>query len=435
MRILTAGLLAAGLVAAGAAQGADMTLKTYTSADPILSLGQAAFDGGKTLNLSVGVGSGAYRRADAPANVFVSVSDRGPNIACADAKAVLGVEGKDFCKASPGGRIYPRPNYAPSIYRIRLNDDGTFSVFDQIAIKDKDGNPVSGLLNPLTIASTETPLDGKGNILAQSADAVDAEGIVELADGTFWIGDENGPSIMHVAADGRILMRLVPQGSEQDYAKANYAVIGSLPSILTKRVTNRGIESMALSPDEKFLYFIIQNPLGNPDTATYAKAKNTRLYKMDRVSLKIVGEYVYTLDDPMTFRLDPSDKQNAPRISELLALGGDRLVVLERTDATTKLYEIVLAGASDILGSPWDKLATSPSLEASDAAKAEIAVVKKTLRFDSADHPEVPAKVEGLAILGDGALMMINDDDFGITGERTKVLVVTGTGIRMSADH
>ena len=51
------------------------------------------------------------------------------------------------------------------------------------------------------------------------------------------------------------------------------------------------------------------------------------------------------------------------------------------------------------------------------------------LRFDTADHPEVVGKTEGMALLGDGALVLINDDDFGITGGRTQIAVIRGTGI------
>ena len=34
-----------------------------------------------------------------------------------------------------------------------------------------------------------------------------------------------------------------------------------------------------------------------------------------------------------------------------------------------------------------------------------------------------------MALLGDGALAIINDDDFGITGGRTQIVVLRGTGI------
>ena len=53
----------------------------------------------------------------------------------------------------------------------------------------------------------------------------------------------------------------------------------------------------------------------------------------------------------------------------------------------------------------------------------------KTLRFDSADFPEMVGKTEGMALLGAGALALINDDDFGITGGRTQIVVLRGTGI------
>ena len=112
-----------------------------------------------------------------------------------------------------------------------------------------------------------------------------------------------------------------------------------------------------------------------------------------------------------------------------MAVGLDRLIVDERTEQTTKLYEIELAGATNIAGSRWDDAATRPTLEQSDLAAAEIVPVKKTLRFDTADHPEVVGKTEGMTLLGDGALALINDDDFGITGGRTQIAVIRGTGI------
>jgi hypothetical protein len=56
--------------------------------------------------------------------------------------------------------------------------------------------------------------------------------------------------------------------------------------------------------------------------------------------------------------------------------------------------------------------------------------VAKTLRLDTADFPQIVGKNEGMALLGDGALALINDDDFGITGGRTQIVVLRGTGIK-----
>jgi len=145
--------------------------------------------------------------------------------------------------------------------------------------------------------------------------------------------------------------------------------------------------------------------------------------------MRVVGEWVYALDDPKTFRRDPSDKQNDPRLSEMMAIGPDRLIVLERTEKTTKLYEVQLSDDTKVDMAKWDDPATQPTLEQADAAAVGIKPLAKTLRFDSFDFPDVVGKTEGMALLGDGSLLIINDDDFGINGARTQVVVLRGTGI------
>jgi hypothetical protein len=62
-------------------------------------------------------------------------------------------------------------------------------------------------------------------------------------------------------------------------------------------------------------------------------------------------------------------------------------------------------------------------------AGAGLTPVAKTLRLDTADFPAIVGKTEGMALLGDGALALVNDDDFGITGGRTQIVVLRGTGI------
>jgi hypothetical protein len=42
----------------------------------------------------------------------------------------------------------------------------------------------------------------------------------------------------------------------------------------------------------------------------------------------------------------------------------------------------------------------------------------------------VVGKTEGMTLLGDGALALINDDDFGISGGRTQIAVIRGTEIK-----
>jgi hypothetical protein len=423
-----AGLVVALVGVAGPATAGEIEARYHYSEDTLLGIGRYSFPGGKTVDLTVGIGSAAFRHPNDPPNILWTLGDRGPNIVCDEMKAIAGVE-LPACREVRNGRVYPTPAYTPSIYRVIVLADG-FRVTDVIALKDGDGRLLNGMPNPLRTATTETPLDGAGKRLEQSVDGIDAEAIVRLADGTFWIGDENGPSLAHVAADGRIIARHVPRGTEGEFVGARYEVVGSLPAILVKRQANRGIEAIAISPDERFLYVIMQNPLANPDAAAYRTARNTRLFRFDRATMQVLGEYVYTLDDPRSFRRDPSEKQNDPRISELMAIGQDRLVVLERTEQTTKLYEIDLAAATNIAGTRWDDLATRPTLEQSDVAAIGVTPVAKALRLDTADFPQIVGKNEGMALLGDGALALINDDDFGITGGRTQIVVLCGTGIK-----
>ncbi|MCS7266986.1 MAG: esterase-like activity of phytase family protein [Geminicoccaceae bacterium] len=420
--------LALGLCFASAARAAPV-IEIFSGEDPELRLATVAFEGGKTLELAIGIGSAAFRRPGAPEGVFVTLSDRGPNFACADAKELAGVDGDKLCPGAKGGRIYPVPDYSPTIYRIAVEGSG-FRLLEAIPITDQRGRPVSGLPNPLTKATTEVPFDARGRRLDPRASAIDAEGIVELADGTFWIGEENAPSILRVGRDGRVIRRLVPAGSESDFADAGYPVEGKLPAILVKRQINRGIESIAVSPDERFLWFMLQNPLAHPDTKTYQSARNIRLFQYDLVEDRLVGEYVYELTAMSEFAGEEQRPQSTARVSELLALDGDRFLLVDRTERTSKIVAIDVRGATNILGSAWDDPATSPALEQVSLAEAGIVPVRKRLVFDSSAHPEVPVKIEGLALFADGALMMINDDDFGIDGRRTLVVRVRGLDLR-----
>src|SRR3954447_11774893 len=85
-------LLLAAIVLPSAAMAADVTIRNYLSDDTLLRIGPYMAEGGKTLNLTVGIGSSAFRRPDDPPNMMWTLGDRGPNIACSDMKETTGVE-------------------------------------------------------------------------------------------------------------------------------------------------------------------------------------------------------------------------------------------------------------------------------------------------------------------------------------------------------
>lgn len=418
--------LAALVTLTSVSQAQSIEAQLLTSHDPALAWKAVSLPSGTTANYTLGIGSAAFRHRDDPPDTIWTAADRGPNMTCSEAAPLVGEGPAAACKKLKNGRIYPTPDYTPAIYRVSLDRSaGTFRLLESVPLRKlKSGTPIKGLLNPQTVATKDTGMTLDGHVLPDEPDNVDLEGLVRLTDGTFWISEEMGPSIAHVAQDGRILKRFLPENGAKDYAAAEAEIAGALPSILSKRQGNRGIEGLAISPDEAFLYFIVQNPLANPDVKTFQTARNTRLFKFNRAAEKVVGEWVYQLADPQSFGFDPSTRQSDPRVSEMTALGTDRLLVLERTEKTTKLFEVALEGATNILGTKWDNLATSPTLEQlSDLPN--IKAVPKTPRFDTfRDMKNAPEKLEGMAFLQDGSLVLINDNDFGIRGDATAIAVV-----------
>ncbi len=425
-------------------------------------LGSVSFAGGNTLALEVGFGSGATHRSGDPANVFYTVTDRGPNVKCKDSASVIGVA--DFCGAgNSADKIFPLPAYTPRIYKIRLADDFTPEIVETIALKDAAGQPITGLTNPLTATDTEQAFGPDAAPLDFDPNGLDTEAIAALRDGSFWLADEYGPSLVHVAHDGRIMERVVPVSVAPDLAAASYPVRGGLPDVLKHRKLNRGIESLAVSPDEQFLYLMLQSPLANPDTATYAASRSVRLLKFaladDGGLGALQGTYVYTLDTPQSFadlatatgdlKNGALRKQKDVKVSEMLAVGSDDLIVLERISKVTKLYRVDLATGDRIVSNGITASVADVSVannestvdktleQLYDPTSAGARPLVKSLVFDSlTDTPaglELPSKVEGLARLDDDYLLLINDNDFGIEGAAT-VATVLEIGARLSAE-
>jgi hypothetical protein len=168
-------------------------------------------------------------------------------------------------------------------------------------------------------------------------------------------------------------------------------------------------------------------PLANPDKAAYEKSRYVRLFKLDIQEdvPKVVGEYVYMLDTPDTF-WDNTTKQSDVKISEMVALDTDKLIILEHVHRHTKLYRVsILDSGSNIVGQQWDEESRSPSLETVQNLEEEgIVLLKKERVFDSSQqHTDLAVGIEGIAILDDEYLAFINDNDFGIDGTKTRITV------------
>ena len=382
-------------------------------------LATAKFSNGFELKATWGIGSGATHKAGDANDTFYTITDRGVNIKCKDDEDIVGM---DICD---DGKIFPFPDFTPTILKFKIDGEKAI-VTEVIPLKDRDGKEISGVSNPISNFS-EKAYDINGNELALDINGVDSEAVTALDDGTFWIAEEYTPSLLHIAADGKVIKRLVPKGLESEYAKATYDVEGALPAIIAKRHENRGIESIAVSPDEKYLYFMMQSPLANPDEDAYKTSRNVRLYKMEIANPSNIQEYLYVMDKPDTFLKDNEKKalaQNKVKLSEMEALGDDKIMIDERGSATTKLYTVDLSTATPV---PADK---SANLEL-DATG--VTPLTKTKVFDTDLAEGYPNKIEGIAHLGETKFLLINDNDFGIEGDKT-VAKIADINVSKSVD-
>jgi hypothetical protein len=345
------------------------------------------------------------------------LSDRGPN-----------VDGR-----TENEKVLPVPDFQPRINRYRLND-GTAAVEKTIGLTGPDGKPLNGLVDPRADTG-ETLVDINGAPLPTPDHGLDTEGLVALADGTFWISDEYGPFLVHFDAGGKELERLSPFD-------------GSLPRELAFRTPNQGMEGLTITPDGSTLVGIMQSALKTPGLEGSAKSVAfTRIVTVD-LATKAVSEYLYPLANP---------QESKVAVSEITALTKTTLLVDERDGelqpgADKKIYIADIAGATDVGphatvpgatyqgdagglqvgGKPIETaVGVTTDAEAISALKAKgITVASKTVKLDLGGlltqlngkgeffgHD----KVEGLATPDGGRTLMIsNDSDFGLIGLASK---------------
>ncbi|MFJ9811680.1 esterase-like activity of phytase family protein [Streptomyces sp. NPDC101158] len=341
-----------------------------------------------------GIGSDLYP-AERPGEYW-TVTDRGPN-----GQTAVGKEKR---------RTFPVPGFDPAIVKIRAVGD-TVEVLKAFPLTTSSGKPVTGLPNQPGHDEVPYTYDA-ATPLGYDPNGLDTEGLVRDRDGSFWLVDEYGPSLVHVSPRGRVLERHVPKGL--GLQGADYPVIESLPAIFGQRKINRGFEGLALLPNGD-LVMALQSPLQNPDKNSGEESRTTRLLRFSPRREAVTAEYAYRFDP--VGEVEPGQtKTSELKISALVALGGDRLLVQERTDKAARLYEIRLRRGSDILGSAWDSAATSPSLEQlADPADAGVPLAAKRLVVDLGRVEGVPGKIEGVAVDGSRTLVLLNDNDFGMT--------------------
>lgn len=183
---------------------------------------------------------------------------------------------------------------------------------------------------------------------------------------------------------------------------------------------NLGFEGLAATPDGRYLFAGLENALEQDGAPADVKTPSpARLLRFDLSSGGLPAEFVYVVD-PVS---PPPPSEGLFRVnglSDVLPLGPDRLLVLERqfidgSGNAARIWDVSLEGATDV-----------SSLES--LAGATYVPVRKTLLLDLAETGAALENFEGFAFgptLPDGraSLVVASDDNFNPEQESTTFLV------------
>lgn len=368
--------------------------------------------------------SGLVARSGDPPGVFWGIGDRGPNIKPAQAIERYGLTSLAPLADIDGVKIMPLPDAGPSLARFRMTDNA-ISLDAVIPLRTPDGTLLDGLPPAADFGAECEPvfaLDGKP--LGASSIGADTEGIAALGDGRFCIAEEYGPSLLIVGDDGVVQRRIVPKGAGALFAEGDVPVDEALPAIARARKLNRGFEAVALSHDGAALFVAFQSPLAHPDREAHCAADVIRIWALDPETFACIGEYAYPLDAPGAFRRDSAVgavNQSDVKVSELVSLSDGSLLVLERVTLSTHIYRV--QPGKSWLASHFLDPDHRPTLEQMGCRRLHAAhqpVLDKQLILSTDDLPMICGDLEGMLLLQDGGLLLVNDSDYGVEGAVTE---------------
>lgn len=318
----------------------------------------------------------------------------------------------------PGGGTL---SYQTRVERFTLDVNkttGAISNFQVVqTVKFTDPSGLLGSVAPPTNLNGIAP--NPKSVLGR---AFDPEGfVVNPKTGRFLVSDEYGPSLYEFNRDGTLNRvfatpsNLVPRNAGTGVP--NFA--DDTGNTAGKR-TNRGYEGLAISPDGKYAYAMLQSAMLDEGGGN---GVFNRIVKYDTETGQAVAQYAY--------RMEGSSQGRG--ISALVALNDKEFLVLERnnrgvgvdselTPPNKKVFKIDITGATDVSGldltddgttlkpgiTPVSKQAT-PYL-ALDVAGEQLAALGN----------RAPEKLEGLTIgprFDDGQYVIVSgtDNDFSVT--------------------
>jgi hypothetical protein len=251
--------------------------------------------------------------------------------------------------------------------------------------------------------------------------AFDPEGIViNPRTGHLLVSDEYGPSLLEINRAGQVVRRydtpanLVPRNATTGVA--NYA--SDTGNTAGKR-TNRGFEGLAISPDGRTAYAMLQSPMLDEGGASGGSGTLNRIVAFDTRTARPLAQYAYRMEG----------SKDGRGISALVAINDTEFLVLERNNRglgvpnanvespSKNVFRISLVGATDVSGI---NLITAPAGSFTTVAKAATPWLDLATASLAALEGVSPEKWEGLTVgprLNDGSYLVLagTDNDYSVT--------------------
>lgn len=219
----------------------------------------------------------------------------------------------------------------------------------------------------------------------------DVESLVRMPDGTYWMGDEFGPWLLHFSAEGRLLEAPVPLDGVK--APENPTLNGAQPDL----GSSKGFEGLVRSVDGRHLYPLLEGTVRG-DTPG-----DLRFSEFDRRRGAYTGKrFVYRLESA------------AHAIGDAVAVDRHRFLVIERDGGqgeSARFKRIYLADSRDRDGDGlMDKTLVADLLDIADPEN--LGGSGGTFRFPF-------QTIEDVNLVDDRTLAVLNDNNFPFSSGRT----------------
>jgi hypothetical protein len=220
----------------------------------------------------------------------------------------------------------------------------------------------------------------------------DPESLVRAPDGTYWVGDEFGPYLLHFDHAGRLLTKPIPVPGVKSKNSAELEP-GEKPNI----GGSKGLENLAISPDGATLYPMLEGPVTGDDP------RDLRMYEFDLRTATFTGH-------PRTYRMQAPELA----VADLVAVGESRFLSIERDnlkgdEAAVKKIYVVDAADRDQDGRV-DKTEIVDLLDI--ANPRQLGFPGQTFRFPF-------FTIEAVTVLGPRTIGVLNDNNFPSDATRT----------------